>query len=43
MIDSVVRQRMSGQEASVFVVRSGVDTLLAKIYQKAILRTLCVC
>jgi RIO kinase 1 len=35
LIDSVVRQLMSGKEAMVFVVRSGDDTLCAKIYKEA--------
>ena len=35
MIDSVVRQLMSGKEATVYVVRSGGDTLCAKIYKEA--------
>ena len=35
LIDSVVRQLMSGKEATVYVVRSGGDTLCAKIYKEA--------
>jgi RIO kinase 1 len=35
LIDSVVRQLMSGKEATVFVVRSGGETLCAKIYKEA--------
>jgi RIO kinase 1 len=35
LIDTVVRQLMSGKEAMVFVVRSGDDTLCAKIYKEA--------
>ena len=35
LIDSVVRQLMSGKEAMVFVVRSGEQTLCAKIYKEA--------
>jgi RIO kinase 1 len=35
LIDSVVRQLMSGKEATVFVVRSGDATLCAKIYKEA--------
>jgi len=34
-IDSVVRQLMSGKEATVFVVRSGDETLCAKVYKEA--------
>ena len=34
-IDSVVRQLMSGKEATVFVVRSGDATLCAKVYKEA--------
>jgi len=34
-IDSVVRQLMSGKEATVFVVRSGESTLCAKVYKEA--------
>jgi RIO kinase 1 len=35
LIDTVVRQLMSGKEAMVFVVRSGERTLCAKIYKEA--------
>ena len=35
VIDSVVRQLMSGKEAMVFVVRCGADTRCAKIYKEA--------
>jgi RIO kinase 1 len=35
LIDTVVRQLMSGKEAIVFVVRSGEQTLCAKIYKEA--------
>jgi RIO kinase 1 len=35
LIDTVVRQLMSGKEAMVFVVRSGTETLCAKIYKEA--------
>ncbi|MCF8160203.1 MAG: serine protein kinase RIO [Polaromonas sp.] len=35
LIDSVVRQLMSGKEAMVFVVRCGEDTRCAKIYKEA--------
>jgi RIO kinase 1 len=35
LIDSVVRQLMSGKEAMVFVVRSGDNTMCAKIYKEA--------
>jgi RIO kinase 1 len=35
LIDSVVRQLMSGKEAMVFVVRCGNDTRCAKIYKEA--------
>ena len=35
LIDTVVRQLMSGKEAMVFVVRLGDDTLCAKIYKEA--------
>lgn len=35
LIDSVVRQLMSGKEAMVFVVRNGEHTLCAKIYKEA--------
>jgi len=35
LIDTVVRQLMSGKEAMVYVVRRGDDTLCAKIYKEA--------
>jgi len=35
LIDTVVRQLMSGKEAMVFVVRRGDETLCAKIYKEA--------
>ena len=35
LIDTVVRQLMSGKEAMVFVVRHGEQTLCAKIYKEA--------
>jgi RIO kinase 1 len=35
LIDSVVLQLMSGKEAAVYVVRSGGDTLCAKVYKEA--------
>src|SRR3989338_3040865 len=35
LIDSVVRQLMSGKEAMVFVVRCGDETRCAKIYKEA--------
>lgn len=35
LIDTVVRQLMSGKEAMVFVVRRGEDTLCAKVYKEA--------
>jgi len=35
LIDTVVRQLMSGKEAMVFVVRSGEHTMCAKIYKEA--------
>jgi RIO kinase 1 len=35
LIDSVVRQLMSGKEAMVFVVRSGGETRCAKVYKEA--------
>jgi RIO kinase 1 len=35
VIDSVVRQLMSGKEAMVFVVRSGGETRCAKVYKEA--------
>ena len=39
LIDSVVRQLMSGKEATVYVVRSGGETLCAKIYKEATQRS----
>ena len=39
LIDTVVRQLMSGKEAMVFVVRSGDHTLCAKIYKEATQRS----
>ena len=39
LIDSVVRQLMSGKEATVYVVRSGGVTLCAKIYKEATQRS----
>jgi RIO kinase 1 len=38
LIDEVVRQLMSGKEATVYVVRSGGETLCAKVYKAAIER-----
>ena len=35
LIDTVVRQLMSGKEAMVFVVRNGEDTFCAKVYKEA--------
>ncbi len=35
LIDTVVRQLMSGKEAMVFVVRNGEETLCAKVYKEA--------
>ena len=35
LIDTVVRQLMSGKEATVFVVRQGEHTLCAKVYKEA--------
>ena len=35
LVDTVVRQLMSGKEAMVFVVRSGGETLCAKVYKEA--------
>ena len=35
LIDTVIRQLKSGKEADVFVVRSGGDTLAAKVYKEA--------
>jgi RIO kinase 1 len=39
LIDSVVRQLMSGKEATVFVVRCGDETRCAKIYKEAMQRS----
>lgn len=39
LIDTVVRQLMSGKEAMVYVVRSGADTRCAKIYKEATQRS----
>ena len=39
LIDSVVRQLMSGKEANVYVVRSGEETLCAKVYKEATQRS----
>ncbi len=39
LIDTVVRQLMSGKEAMVFVVRSGDETLCAKVYKEATQRS----
>ena len=39
LIDIVVRQLMSGKEATVYVVRSGGETLCAKIYKEATQRS----
>jgi len=39
LIDSVVRQLMSGKEAQVFVVRCGDDTRCAKVYKDATQRS----
>ena len=39
LIDTVVRQLMSGKEAMVYVVRSGDDTRCAKIYKEATQRS----
>ena len=39
LIDSVVRQLMSGKEAMVYVVRRGEETLCAKIYPEATQRS----
>ena len=39
LIDSVVRQLMSGKEANVYVVRSGENTLCAKVYKEATQRS----
>ena len=39
LIDTVVRQLMSGKEATVYVVRSGAETLCAKVYKEATQRS----
>ena len=39
LIDTVVRQLMSGKEATVYVVRLGEDTLCAKVYKEATQRS----
>jgi RIO kinase 1 len=39
LIDTVVRQLMSGKEAMVFVVRNGDETLCAKVYKEATKRS----
>lgn len=39
LIDSVVRQLMSGKEAMVYVVRCGAETRCAKIYKEATQRS----
>ena len=39
LIDTVARQLMSGKEAMVFVVRSGGETLCAKVYKEATQRS----
>ena len=39
LIDTVVLQLMSGKEATVYVVRSGDDTLCAKVYKEATQRS----
>ncbi len=39
LIDTVVRQLMSGKEAMVFVVRRGDETLCAKVYKEAAQRS----
>ena len=39
LIDSVVRQLMSGKEATVYVVRCAGETLCAKIYKDATQRS----
>src|ERR1700712_2959250 len=39
LIDTVVRQLMSGKEAMVYVVRRGDETLCAKIYKEATQRS----
>ena len=39
LIDTVVRQLMSGKEAKVYVVRSGAETRCAKVYKESIHRS----
>src|SRR4029453_2581435 len=39
LIDTVVRQLMSGKEATVFVVRCGEETRCAKVYKEATQRS----
>jgi RIO kinase 1 len=39
LVDSVVRQLMSGKEATVYVVRCGDDTRCAKVYKEAMQRS----
>ena len=39
LIDTVVRQLMSGKEAMVYVVRCGIDTRCAKVYKEATQRS----
>jgi RIO kinase 1 len=39
LIDSVVRQLMSGKEAMVYVVRCGDETRCAKVYKEATQRS----
>ena len=39
LVDSVVRQLMSGKEAAVYVVRCGEDTRCAKVYKEATRRS----
>src|SRR6476469_10687705 len=39
LVDSVVRQLMSGKEATVYVVRCGEETRCAKVYKEATQRS----
>jgi RIO kinase 1 len=39
LVDTVVRQLMSGKEATVYVVRAGDETLCAKVYKEATQRS----
>jgi len=39
LIDSVVRQLMSGKEATVYVVRCGEESRCAKVYKEATQRS----